>query len=180
MRLETRPLWILSRWSRRLLDDLVQAGVLGLMDAVEKFDEWKNLAFQAYAKHRIKGAIRDSLRELDWAPWRSAQAAETYAVTRDLSMKLGRAPTEQELAKGMGVEQERWRRMLGEMRTVGLGSTTVATADDHDRTQEFPDAPEGQRTSLREAATAKDAGTGDRCISGAVPEGCFSGTTQTR
>jgi RNA polymerase sigma factor for flagellar operon FliA len=127
------------------LDDLVHAGVLGLMDAVEKFDSSKNVAFQAYAKHRIKGAILDSLRELDWASRDMRKRQKRMdEVTRDLSMKLGRTPTEGELAKGMGVEVERWRRMVGEMRTVGLVSTTVQTADDQDRTQEFPDTPEGQ------------------------------------
>ena len=49
------------------LDDLTHAGVLGLFDAVTKFDAEKNVAFHAYAKHRIKGAILDSLRQLDWA-----------------------------------------------------------------------------------------------------------------
>ena len=49
------------------LDDMVHAGVLGLFDAVEKYDKKRNVAFQAYAKHRIKGAILDSLRQLDWA-----------------------------------------------------------------------------------------------------------------
>src|SRR6185312_17516142 len=49
------------------LDDLVHAGVLGLFDAVEKYDSDKNVAFHAYANHRIKGAILDSLRQLDWA-----------------------------------------------------------------------------------------------------------------
>src|SRR5271169_409282 len=49
------------------LDDLTHAGVLGLFDAVAKYDAEKNVAFHAYAKHRIKGAILDSLRQLDWA-----------------------------------------------------------------------------------------------------------------
>src|ERR1035438_2031208 len=49
------------------LDDLIHAGVLGLFDAVEKYDGSKNVSFQAYAKHRIKGAMLDSLRQLDWA-----------------------------------------------------------------------------------------------------------------
>ena len=103
------------------------------------------MAFQAYAKIESRAPSWDSLRELDWASrdMRKRQK-RTDGVTRDLSMKLGRAPTEQELAKGMGVKVERWRRMLGEMRSVGLVSTTVQTAGDHDRTQEFPDAPEGQ------------------------------------
>src|SRR5579872_6575848 len=49
------------------LDDLIHAGVLGLFDAVDKYEASKNVAFHAYAKHRIKGAILDSLRQLDWA-----------------------------------------------------------------------------------------------------------------
>ena len=49
------------------LDDLIHAGVMGLFDAVTKYDETKNVVFHSYAKHRIKGAILDSLRELDWA-----------------------------------------------------------------------------------------------------------------
>ena len=49
------------------LDDLVHAGILGLFDAVTKFDPEKQVAFSSYAKHRIKGAILDSLRQLDWA-----------------------------------------------------------------------------------------------------------------
>src|SRR6185369_6466525 len=49
------------------LDDLVHAGVLGLFDAVEKFDASKGVVFHLYAKHRIRGAILDSLRQLDWA-----------------------------------------------------------------------------------------------------------------
>src|SRR5215469_8202076 len=81
------------------LDDLVHAGVLGLMDAVEKFDATKNVAFQAYAKHRIKGAILDSLRELDWASRDMRKRQKRMdAVTRDLSTKLGRTPTESEVA----------------------------------------------------------------------------------
>src|SRR5437763_5936303 len=49
------------------LDDLIHAGVMGLFDAVEKFDGAKNVVFHSYAKHRIKGAILDSLRQADWA-----------------------------------------------------------------------------------------------------------------
>jgi RNA polymerase sigma factor FliA len=127
------------------LDDLVHAGVLGLLDAVEKFDSSKNVAFQSYAKHRIKGAILDSLRELDWASRDMRKRQKRMdTVTRDLSTKLGRTPTEGEVAKEMGVDVERWRRMLGELRTIGLVSTPVSPEDDRDRIQEFPDTPEGQ------------------------------------
>ena len=127
------------------LDDLVHAGVLGLMDAVEKYDESKGVAFQGYAKHRIKGAILDSLRELDWASRDMRKRQKRFdAVTRDLSTKLGRTPNENEVAQEMGVDVEQWRRMLNELRTVGLVSTTVQSDDEQDRIQEFPDVPEGQ------------------------------------
>jgi RNA polymerase sigma factor for flagellar operon FliA len=102
------------------LDDMVHAGVLGLFDAVEKYDNNRNVVFQAYAKHRIKGAILDSLRQLDWASRdvRKRQK-EVDAVTRDLATELGRNPTEGEMADRMGVTLERWRRMVAEMATVG-------------------------------------------------------------
>ena len=120
------------------LDDLIHAGVLGLFDAVSKYDSSKNVAFQAYAKHRIKGAILDSLRQLDWASrdLRKRQR-QVDSITRDLSLKLGRNPTESEMADAMGVSTERWRRMLMELRTVGLVSTTPASDHERDRFQDF-------------------------------------------
>ncbi|MBZ5579883.1 MAG: FliA/WhiG family RNA polymerase sigma factor [Acidobacteriia bacterium] len=127
------------------LDDLIHAGVLGLFDAIEKFDATKNVAFQSYAKHRIKGAILDSLRQLDWASrdMRKRQK-QMEAATRNLSLQLGRMPTEGEVAQYMGVEVEKWRRMLVEMRTVGLISTNSRSDEDHDRTQDFPAAPDSR------------------------------------
>ena len=86
------------------LDDLIHAGVLGLFDAATKYDPDKKVVFQSYAKHRIKGAILDSLRQLDWASrdLRKRQK-QLEAVTRDLTAQLGRAPTEMEIAEGAGV-----------------------------------------------------------------------------
>jgi len=102
------------------LDDLVHAGVLGLFSAVERYDTAKNVAFQTYAKHRIKGAILDSLRQLDWASRDSRRRQKRVeAVTRDLTARLGRAPEEREVAGGMGVSVPRWRKMLVELRTAG-------------------------------------------------------------
>src|SRR3954454_7241904 len=70
------------------LDDLIHAGVLGLFDSVTKYDSTKNVAFHAYAKHRIKGAILDSLREMDWASrdLRKRQK-QVDTATKDLSLK---------------------------------------------------------------------------------------------
>jgi RNA polymerase sigma factor FliA len=120
------------------LDDLIHAGVMGLFDAVEKYDGAKNVAFHAYAKHRIKGAILDSLRQLDWATrdLRRRQK-QVEAVTRDLSSTLGRTPTDTEIADKMGVGVERWRKMQMELRTAGLVSATPANDPERERTQEF-------------------------------------------
>src|ERR1700746_94986 len=75
------------------LDDLIHAGVMGLFDAVTKYDAAKNVVFHAYAKHRIKGAILDSLRQLDWASrdLRKRQK-QVDSVTQTLAVKLGRTP----------------------------------------------------------------------------------------
>src|SRR3954465_6925275 len=69
------------------LDDLIHAGVLGLFDSVTKYDATKNVAFHAYAKHRIKGAILDSLRQMDWASrdLRKRQK-QVDVLTQDLSL----------------------------------------------------------------------------------------------
>jgi RNA polymerase sigma factor for flagellar operon FliA len=125
------------------LDDLIHAGVIGLFDAVDKFDSTKNVAFQSYAKHRIKGAILDSLRELDWASrdMRKRQK-KMESVTRDLATKLGRNPSDTEVADEMGIGTQQWHRMQMELRTAGLVSTTIRDDQDNDRTQEFPGVPD--------------------------------------
>src|SRR6202051_605985 len=94
------------------LDDLVHAGILGLFDAASKFNPEKQVVFSSYAKHRIKGAILDSLRQLDWASRDLRRRhKQVEAVTRDLSAQFERVPTEVEIAAKMGVDLERWRQM---------------------------------------------------------------------
>jgi RNA polymerase sigma factor FliA len=86
------------------ISDLTQAGVLGLLDAAEKFDRAKGVRFRTYAELRIRGAILDSLRSLDWVP-RSLrrQRRELHAAESRLESKLGRKPTDEELATSMGL-----------------------------------------------------------------------------
>src|ERR1044071_10439793 len=94
------------------VDDLFHAGVLGLFDAASKYDPDKKVAFSSYAKHRIKGAILDSLRQLDWASRDlRRRSKQVEATTRDLTAKLGRAPMESEVAESMGYDTEKWRRV---------------------------------------------------------------------
>jgi RNA polymerase sigma factor for flagellar operon FliA len=92
------------------LDDLVHAGVLGLFDAASKFNPEKQVAFSSYAKHRIKGAILDSLRQLDWASRDLRRRhKQVEAATRELAATLQRTPTESEIAQKLGVDVARWR-----------------------------------------------------------------------
>ncbi len=112
------------------IDDLIHAGVVGLIDAVAKYRPEKKVAFSAYAKHRIKGAILDSLRQLDWASRdmrRRHRQLET--ATRELSSSLQRAPTESEIAAKMGMDVDRWRRMAAQMQCAGLVSISSRRPD---------------------------------------------------
>ena len=87
------------------LDDLVHAGILGLFDAATKFNPDKQVAFSSYAKHRIKGAILDSLRQLDWASRDMRRRhKQVEAATRELASALQRTPTEQEIAEKLGMD----------------------------------------------------------------------------
>src|SRR5579885_2341445 len=124
------------------LDDLIHAGILGLFDAATKYDPEKQVVFQSYAKHRIRGAILDSLRQLDWASrdLRKRQK-QLDAATRELSAKLGRAPTELEVAEALGVDVERWRQMLMELRTVGLVTASSPAAIRRRSTAGIPGPP---------------------------------------
>ena len=128
------------------LDDLVHAGVLGLFDAASKYNPAKKVVFHSYAKYRIKGAILDSLRQLDWASRDLRKRQKLVeAITRELAAKLERTPTEAEIAEKMGVGMDRWRRMAMELRTVGLVSASGYASDaDGATAPEFPAKQDSQ------------------------------------
>lgn len=132
------------------LDDLVHAGILGLFDAANKYNPDKQVAFSSYAKHRIKGAILDSLRQLDWASRDLRRRhKQLEAATRDLSMTLQRTPTEAEVAEKLGVEVDRWRQMMLDLRSVGLISASSRATDHEDLpAPDFPSKPETQPDSI--------------------------------
>jgi RNA polymerase sigma factor FliA len=122
------------------LDDLVHAGVMGLFDAATKYQDDKEVAFPAYAKHRIKGAILDSLRQLDWASRDLRKRhRQMEATTRELTAKLGRTPTQDELAAAMGLSAQRWQSLMVDFRNLGLAATQLRATDRED--QPLNDAP---------------------------------------
>jgi RNA polymerase sigma factor for flagellar operon FliA len=122
------------------LDDLVHAGVLGLFDAAQKYDDNKQVTFQSYAKHRIKGSILDSLRDMDWASRDLRKRHKKLEeITRELAATMERAPTEQEIADKMGMDLERWRQVAVELRMVGLLSASSRAPESENQTApEFP------------------------------------------
>ena len=112
------------------LDDLIHAGVVGLIDAVEKFDPSKNVQLKSYAKFRIRGAILDSLREMDWSPRHLRRQARRIEEThRELKLQFGRAATEPELAEALGMALEDFQHLLGELRGLDLRSLLAESPD---------------------------------------------------
>ncbi|WP_323834502.1 RNA polymerase sigma factor FliA [Photorhabdus africana] len=95
------------------LDDLLQAGGIGLLNAVERFDSLQGTAFTTYAVQRIRGAMLDELRSRDWAP-RSVRrnAREVTHIIRKLEQDLGRPASEQEVAKELKIDLVEYRQIL--------------------------------------------------------------------
>src|SRR4051812_2822761 len=105
------------------IDDLISAGVIGLMDAMKKYDPAKNVQFKSYAQFRIRGAILDSLRELDWVPRVLRRRARAIQEAHSkLSLELGREATEQEIAADLGMKLSDYQVLLGDLRGLDLGS----------------------------------------------------------
>ncbi|HEX5484382.1 MAG TPA: RNA polymerase sigma factor FliA [Limnobacter sp.] len=103
------------------IDDLIQAGLIGLMDAITRFEEGQGAQFETYASQRIRGAMLDELRQADWMPRgvRQGQRKIEAAITK-AEQQLGRTPTESEVAKIMGVSLEEYQDLLFESRGAQL------------------------------------------------------------
>ena len=127
---ETLPLikHIAHRVATRLpanieMRDLINAGVIGLLDAIEKFEPERNVKFKTYAEVRIRGAILDSLRNLDWAP-RSLRkkSKDLEKIYADLIQKLGRPATDEEVSEAMGEAIEDFHALVDQLHGLTIGS----------------------------------------------------------
>jgi RNA polymerase sigma factor FliA len=103
------------------IDDLIQVGMMGLMEALDRYEEMPGAQFPTYAQQRIRGAMLDELRHMDWLP-RSARKSmrEIEAAISTLQQRLGRSPTEVEIAAELGVSIDTYHEMLFEARGVQL------------------------------------------------------------
>jgi RNA polymerase sigma factor for flagellar operon FliA len=145
-------------------EDLVSYGLLGLIGAIERYDPDRDVKFETYAIARIRGAIIDELRALDWVP-RSvrSRARDIERAIAELEGKLGRAPTDDEIAQKLGVSEEELNESLSEISRSSIAAldelwTISGTSGDQVAlidTIEDPEAPDPQgslsQTELREA-----------------------------
>ncbi len=103
------------------INDLINDGILGLIDAIEKYDDARGVKFETYAITRINGAILDALRSLDWVPRAVRQRArELERAFQDLESSLGRMPTESELAQRLGISQKELDQLLQRVRGTSV------------------------------------------------------------
>ena len=127
-------------------EDLVHAGVVGLIDALHKYDRGKHVQFGSYAKFRIRGAILDSLREMDWSPRDlRRKARQLEEANNTLRLSLGRNPSETELAAEVGIDLHGLQMLLGEIDGLEVGSLRVQSPRDgkeEDLCEYLPDDPE--------------------------------------
>ena len=118
--------YIVNRIAVRLpshidLDDLHNTGVIGLMDAIEKYDPGKNCKFKTYAEFRIKGAILDQLRSLDWVPrsirQKSRRLEQAYS---EVEQRLGRSASDNEVASSLGLNLEEFHYLINQVKGISM------------------------------------------------------------
>ena len=103
------------------IDDLIQAGLIGLMDAITRFEEGQGAQFETYASQRIRGSMLDELRSADWMPRGVRQAQRKIeTATMKAEQKLGRSASEKEIADVLGVSLEEYQDMLFDSRGAQL------------------------------------------------------------
>jgi RNA polymerase sigma factor for flagellar operon FliA len=123
------------------LEDLVSTGVLGLISAIDNFDPEQGVKLRTYAEYKIRGAILDSLRGLDWAPrQKRRQAKQIEAAIAAAEQKLKRCPTEEEVAAQLGISIDEYHEQLVEIRGLNVASLEYAGGEgNQDLLQYIPD-----------------------------------------
>jgi RNA polymerase sigma factor for flagellar operon FliA len=127
------------------IEDLISSGVLGLIDALQKFDPGKKVQFRSYAQFRIRGAILDSLRTLDWSPRdlrRKGRAVEE--AIRSLTARIGHAPSENDIAAELNMELSEYHVLLGELKGLEIGTLHAERSEDsgEEELSYIPTSPE--------------------------------------
>lgn len=144
--------YIANRLAARLpshvsIDDLISCGIIGLIDAIDKFNPAKNVQFKTYAEFRIKGAMLDELRSLDWVPRsvrrKSTDLEHAYA---DLEKRLGRPARDEEIAHALGMSMEEFHGLLDETKSISFLDIELLRQN----------APDAEPSSLIESLCVND------------------------
>jgi RNA polymerase sigma factor for flagellar operon FliA len=128
--------WIASRIHERLpssvqLDDLISAGIVGLMAAVDNFDPSHNATLKTYAEYKIRGAILDSIRGMDGIPThRRKQVKQVQHAISVAEQRLQRTPGEDEIATELGISLREYQQWMVDLRAVSIGSLDVVETND--------------------------------------------------
>ena len=105
------------------VDDLISVGVLGLMDAITKYDSSRGAKFKNYAEYRVRGEILEEWRSMDWVPRSIRQkASKVDKVVQGLQAKLRRTPEDEEVAKEMGLSLDEFHQTLNETKSIPIFS----------------------------------------------------------
>jgi RNA polymerase sigma factor for flagellar operon FliA len=136
------------------LEDLISTGVIGLISAIDNFDASHNVKLKTYAEYKIRGAILDSLRGLDWAPrQKRRQAKQIEAAIAAAEQRLQRVPLEEEIAAELKISLEEYRSWMTEIRGLNIASLECAGAETgKDLLQYIPDEGGQQPAALLERA----------------------------
>jgi RNA polymerase sigma factor for flagellar operon FliA len=103
------------------VDDLIQVGLIGLMDAVSRFDGTQGAQFESYATQRIRGSMLDELREADWLPRHVRQKSrQIESAIHRLEQRNGKSPSEQEISAELGLPIDQYQSMLGDVKCSQL------------------------------------------------------------
>lgn len=119
-------------------EDLVSYGIFGLIDAIDKFDCFKEVKFETYASLRIRGAILDQIRKMDWIPRTIRQKQKKIEnVIREIEQSTGHAASDEEIAKGLGISEDEYMDWQSQMKITGLVSLNEYMEQGSDVSQDY-------------------------------------------
>lgn len=119
-------------------EDLVSYGIFGLIDAIDKFDCFKEVKFETYASLRIRGAILDQIRKMDWIPRTIRQKQKKIeSVIKEIEQNTGRAASDEEIARGLGISDDEYLDWQSQMKVTGLVSLNEYMEQGNDVSQEY-------------------------------------------
>jgi RNA polymerase sigma factor FliA len=114
------------------LDDLISTGVIGLLAAIDNFDPSQNVQLNTYAERRIRGAIMESLRDMDWAPRETRRKSrQIESAIQKLKQNLGREPSEEEIASALQIGLSEYQKWLADVQSIELARLEYTDGDDH-------------------------------------------------